>query len=215
MHFDSFGSAQRRLSLSVGRQSIIRCGYRALDSDAHAPIPAQSRLGGAPMPLQSAKHSLETFVFESPNTNPLALFTAFSRWMSETIPSTLPQRRDLIVQTARDLSQRANALIDQACDEQGRCIATKYRRRAYDLNQAKPHADVIDTQELTQSIVHVLRQQSRDEALDYLATLIGGWCLSYPAPLAQPYLANGHDPTDAGMARSLLAWTFRPLDFWD
>jgi hypothetical protein len=165
------------------------------------------------MPTQHPKHVLETFVFESPNTIMLAVWNALSSWMSETIPSTIPQRHERITQTVRDVSERADTLIRRACDEQGSCKTVGYRRSAYAADHARP--DGIDAQDLTQSIVHALRQRSREEAIDYLATLITRWCLACPASLAQPYLVDGQAPTDIGIARSLLMWTFRPLDFWN
>jgi len=165
------------------------------------------------MPTQRAEHVLETFVFESPNTIMLAVWTALSCWMSETIPSTFPQRHERITQTVCDVSERVDTLIRHACDEQGSCKTVGDRRSAYAAAHAKP--DGIDPQALTQSIVHALRQRSREEAIDYLAALISSWCLACPASLAQPYLVDGQEPTDAGIARSLLMWTFRPLDFWN
>jgi hypothetical protein len=167
------------------------------------------------MSAQNVDDALETFVSEAPGTTMLILFNALSYWLSETIPSTLPQRRDIIYQTSREVGQRAHTFIDQACDEQGRCTTDGYRRRAHPPDRARPHANVIDAQKLTQSIVNALKQHSREQAIDYLGALIGGWCLCCPASLAQPYLIDGQDPTDAGIARSLLEWTLRPLSFWD
>ena len=163
------------------------------------------------MPMQTAEQALETLVSESPDTSMRTLFNAFSCWMSETLPRTLPQRRDYIIQAAHDVSQHVDTLIRQVCDDQGRCATASYRRRAQTPERDRLHG--IDSHALTQSIVHNLKQRSREEALDYLAALIGGWCLCCPTPFAQRYLLSGQDPTDAGMARSLLAWMFRSLDF--
>ena len=165
------------------------------------------------MPMQPVDQMLELFVYESPDTSMLAFFNAFSCWTSETLPGTLPQRSDLIVQSAHDIRQLADTLIRQACDDQGRCTIARYQTRALALDSPKPPS--MDAQALTQSILRALRQRSRADAIDYLATLIGSWCLSCPAPLAQRYLVDTQDPTDAGRALSLLTWTFRPLDFWN
>jgi hypothetical protein len=164
------------------------------------------------MPMQTAEQALETLVSESPDTSMLILFNTFSCWMSETLPSTLPQWGDHIIQAAHDMRQHVDTLIRQVCDDQGNCSTASYRRRAQTPDRARPPG--VDSHALTQSIVHNLKQRSREEALDYLAALIGGWCLCCPTPFAQRYLISGQDPTDAGMARSLLAWMFRPLDFW-
>jgi hypothetical protein len=165
------------------------------------------------MSIHYADQMLETFVLESPNIIMVALCNAFSCRMSETLPSTRVQRRDTIMQTARDASQRAEMFIRQACDELGQCTKAGYHRRAYNPDRAGLPAN--DVPALTQSIVHALQQRSCEEALDYFAMLMGGWCLCCPAPLAQPYLVDGQDLTDGGIAQSLLAWTFRPLDFCD